>query len=286
MINMIRADIYRLVRSKGFYIAILLLIIMIGVSVYFVGPGYIGISNGSNSTMSDEVSMQLQNAASQLPEESLHSISIAKFREIMLGLEGYELDRDILGANINLYYIFIFFAAVILAVDFSGGSVKNTLSSAIPRNKYYLSKLCLISICCVVILFLNTYIVHFATIIFDGENLSASLGVVTKITLLQLPPTLALASALTGIGFMAKRTAVFNTIAIPLILVSQIVLRIVALIFKIKDEYLYYEFQMMMTNLANEPSAKFIWGSIAVSASVIVVFNLLGYLSFKKAEIK
>ena len=85
---------------------------------------------------------------------------------------------------------------------------------------------------------------------------------------------------------MAKRTAVFNTIAIPLILVAQIVLRIVALIFKIKDEYLYYEFQMMMTNLANEPSAKFIWGSIAVSAAVIVVFNLLGYLSFKKAEIK
>lgn len=285
MINMIRADLYRLVRSKGFYIALVLLLAIIGVSVYFVGPGYIGFTD-SNGTMSNEVSEQLQNAMSQLPEESIHSLSIAKFRELMLSVKGYQLDRDILSANINLYYIFIFFAVIILTADFSGGSVKNTLSSAISRNKYYLSKLCLISLCSVVILFLNTYIVHFATIIFDGENLAASLGVVTKITLLQLPPTLALASILTGIGFMAKRTAVFNTITIPLILVSQIVLRIAALIFKIKDEYLYYEFQTMMINLADEPTAEFVWGSIAVCAAVIVVFNVLGYLSFKKAEIK
>lgn len=285
MINMIRADLYRLVRSKSFYIALLILMVTIAVSVYFVGPGYIGF-NDSNGTMSEEVGVQIQNAMSRLPEEELQSVSIGKLREIMLGIEGYELDRDILSANINLYYIFIFIAAIILTVDFSGGSVKNTLSSAISRNKYYLSKLCLISLCCVAILFLNTYIVHFATIIFDGENLASSLGAVTKITLLQLPPTLALASVLTGIGFMAKRTAVFNTIAIPLILLIQIVLRIAALIFKIKDEYLYYEFQSMLSNLANEPTAKFIRGSIAVSAAVIVLFNILGCLSFKKAEIK
>ena len=284
MINMIRADLYRLVRSKGLYIAILFMLLMIGLSVYFVGPGSIGIRD--SVIMSEETSEQLHAVIVGLPEDEQYSISAVKYREIMLSIEGYELDRDILGANINLYYVFIFIAVVILTADFSGGSVKNTLSSAISRNKYYLSKLCIISLCCVGILFLNTYIVYFATIIFDGKNLASSLGVVTKITLLQIPPTLALASILTGIGFMTKRTATFNTIAIPLVMVFQVVLRIAALVFKIKDKYLYFELQSMIGKLAGDPSAEFVWGSIAVCAALIVVFNLLGYLSFKKAEIK
>ena len=284
MFNMIRADLYRLVRSKGLYFAILFMLLMIGLSVYFVGPGSIGIRD--SMITNDEVSEKFQVVIAGLPDDEQSSISAEKFREIMLSIEGYELDRDILGTNINLYYVFIFIAVIIVTADFSGGSVKNTLSSSVPRSRYYLSKLCLISLCCVVILFLNTYIVHFATIIFDGANFASSLGVVTEITLLQLPPTLAFASILTGIGFMAKKTAVFNTIAIPLILVFQTVLRAAALIFKIQDKYLYYEFQTMLMNLANDPSADFVWGSIGVSAAVIVVFNLLGYLSFKKAEIR
>ena len=284
MINMIRADLYRLVRSKGLYIAILFMLLMIGLSVYFVGPGSIGLRD--SVIMSEETSEQLHAVIVGLPEDEQYSISAVKYREIMLGIEGYELDRDILGANINLYYVFIFIAVIIITADFSGGSVKNTLSSAISRSKYYLSKLCLISLCCVVILFLNTYIVHFATMIFDGKNLASSLGVVTKITVLQLPPTLALASILTGIGFAAKKTAVFNTITIPLIMVFQMVVRAAALVFKIKDKYLYYELQSMIGNLADEPAAEFIRGSIAVCAAVIVVFNVIGYLSFKKAEIR
>lgn len=60
MINMLRADFYRLIRSKGFYIALLILMLTIGVSIYFVGPGYIGI-NDSGGTIDDNVSAQLQN---------------------------------------------------------------------------------------------------------------------------------------------------------------------------------------------------------------------------------
>ena len=285
MINMFRADLYRLIRSKGFYIAMLILLVTIGVSVYFVGPGHIGLSD-SSGTMSDDVSVQLQTAMSQLSDEELQSVSVSKFREIMLSVKGYELDRDILSVNMNLYYIFIFIAAIILTVDFSGGSVKNTLSSAISRNKFYLSKLCLITLCCTAILFLNTYIVYFVNILFNSKSLASSLGAVTEVTLLQLPPTLALASILTGIGFMTKKTSLFNIITIPLIMVSQIVLRVVALIFEIKEEYLYYEFQQMLRRLANNPSDSYILHSFFVCAVVIVVFNLLGYLSFRKAEIK
>ena len=283
MINMLRADFYRLIRSMGFYIAILILLLMIVPSIYFVEPGYIGLSGG---TLSAAEASSAQNELDEMSYEEIQALNSSELRKIMLKTEGYELDRAMLTANINLYYIFIFFAAIILTVDFSGSSVKNTLASAISRNKYYCAKLSFISICCTAILFLNTYIVYFANILFNNKNLASSLGTVTKISLRQLPAMLALASILTGIGFMVKKTSIFNTITIPLILLFQIVLNLTATIFKIKDEYLYYEFQLMIGRLANNPSDSYVLHSYLVCAAVIVIFNVLGYLSFKKAEIK
>lgn len=285
MINMIRADFYRLVRSKGFYIALLILLMMIGISIYLVQPGNVGLTvSVGDPEMENTPSMQ--NELANMSYEEIQTLSVSDFREIMLKTKGYEFDRDMLATNINLYYIFIFFAVIILTADFSGSSIKNTLSSAISKKKYYVSKLMFISLCCIIVFFLNTYISYFANVVFNGKNLASSLETVTKISLLQLPSMLALASILTGIGFMIKRTALFNTITIPLILVFQMVLNLAASIFKIKDEYLDYEFQVMIGKLANKPSDGFISHSFLVCIAVIIVFNLLGYLSFKKAEIR
>lgn len=285
MINMIRADFYRLVRSKGFYIALLILSLMIGVSIYMVQPGNVGLTvSVGDPEMENTPSMQ--NELANMSYEEIQTLSTSDFREIMLKTKGYELDRDMLATNINLYYIFIFFAVIILTADFSGSSIKNTLSSAISKKKYYVSKLMFVSLCCIVVFFLNTYIAYFANVVFNGKNLASNLETVTKISLLQLPSMLALASILTGIGFMVKRTALFNTITIPLILVFQMVLDTAASIFKIKEEYLHYEFQVMIGKLANNPSDGFISHSFLVCMAIIIVFNLLGYLSFKKAEIK
>ena len=283
MINMIRADFYRLIRSIGFYVAILILLMIIGISIYFVEPGYIGMSGSAQSA---EAAPEIQNELDEMSHEEIQALSSSEFREIMLKTEGYEFDRALLSSNMNLYYLFIFFAAIILTVDFSGSSVKNTLASAISRNKYYCAKLSFIAICCTAVFFLNTYVVYFANILFNNKNLASSLGTVTKISLLQLPPMLALASILTGIGFTVKKTAVFNTVTIPLILVFQVVLNLAATIFKIKEEYLYYELQLMIRRLANNPSDNYVLHSYLVCGVIIIVFNVLGYLSFKKAEIK
>lgn len=285
MINMIRADFYRLVRSKGFYIAILLLLLVIGLSIQEVQPVYLGLRRSAGD-MSLETTADIQSELDEMSYEEIQALSESEYREIRLRTKGYELDRDILSVNINLYYFFIFFAVIILTADFSGSSIKNTLSSAISKKKYYFSKLVFISLCCIVLFFLNTYIVYFANVLFNNKNLASSLGTVTKISLLQIPSMLALASILTGIGFMVKKTAIFNTVTIPLILVFQMMLGFFTFIFKIKDEYLYYELQLMIGKLANNPSDSFILHSCLVCIAVIIVFNLLGYLSFKKAEIR
>ena len=53
----------------------------------------------------------------------------------------YPLDKEQLGANANLYYFFIIVVVIVLVTDLSNSTAKNTLSSAISRKKYYMSKL-------------------------------------------------------------------------------------------------------------------------------------------------
>ena len=45
MINMIKADLYRVFRGKGIYLAILLAVIMASSSIYVMQPGYIGLTS-------------------------------------------------------------------------------------------------------------------------------------------------------------------------------------------------------------------------------------------------
>lgn len=282
MINMIKADSYRIFRSVGIYIAVAFMLLMIAVSVYSVGPGSIGMATVGDVSTGDAYST----AADDFSAGVLQEMSMSEYREIMLKSEGYELDRAILGQNMNLYYVFIFVAALAITVDFSAGSIKNTLSSAISRKRYFISKAVFVTACCLLLFFLNTYLTYFFNLFFNGKNLASSLWTVTKISLVQLPPVLALISILTGLAFTLKRNAVYNMITIPLVLVFQLLFNLAVKFFGIKQKYIYYELQIMLGRLADKPSESYLWQSYGICAVIIIVFTLTGYLSFRKAEIK
>lgn len=278
MINMLKADFYRLFHSVGIYIAVLILLLMLGIDIYTVQPGSI--------TMQINTEANIENEMSSMTGEELQSLSIGDMRKIMLNTKGYALDRDIIACNMNLYYIFIFVAAVVIAVEFSGSSIKNTLSSAISRRRYFLSKAVFVNICCLVLFFMNTYIMYFANILFNNKNLASSLWTITKVTLLQMPPVLALVSILTGLAFILRKTSVFNTVVIPLMMVIRLLLSLFATIFKIKEEWLEFELQQMLVKLTGNPSDSYIQRGYLVCIVIIAAFYAAGYLSFKKAEIK
>ncbi len=282
MINMIKADSYRVFRSVGLYIAIAFMLLMIAMSVYTVEPGSLGMVSVGDVSYEE----YYNTAADELTERELAEMSLGEYREFRLKSEGYELDRDIIGHNMNLYYVFIFVAAIAITSDFSAGSVKNTLSSAISRRRYFLSKTVFVTVCCLLLFFLNSYITYFSNLFLNGKNLASSLWTVTRISLLQLPPVLALVSILTGLAFMLKKNAAFNMIAIPLVIVFQLLLALAVRFFGSIDKYICYELQSMFGRLANKPSESYLWNSYAVCAVIIVVFMLVGYLSFRKAEIK
>ncbi len=282
MINMIKADSYRVFRSVGLYIAVAFMLLMIAMSVYTVEPGSLGTVSVGDVSYEE----YYNTAADELTERALAEMSLGEYREFRLKSEGYELDRDIIGHNMNLYYVFIFVAAIAITSDFSAGSVKNTLSSAISRRRYFLSKTVFVTVCCLLLFFLNSYVTYFSNLFLNGKNLASSLWTVTRISLLQLPPVLALVSILTGLAFMLKKNAAFNMIAIPLVIVFQLLLALAVRFFGSIDKYICYELQSMFGRLANKPSESYLWNSYAVCAVIIVVFMLAGYLSFRKAEIK
>ena len=278
MINMIKADFYRIFRGMGIYIGFALMIVMIVLDIYTVSAGSIAFKVVTESAMDNELT--------EMSYEEVNQLSINDYRKYMLGSKNYQLDRDILAQNINLYYIFIFVGAVVITADFSGGSIKNTLSSAISRGKYYLSKLTCVILCCVVLFFLNTYIMYFANLVFNSSSLALSIGAVTRITLLQLPPILALSSILTGLGFVLKRTAAFNTATISLMLVIQMLMSLLSFFFKIPEKVFHFELSNMLARLAYNPSADYVTKSYLVCAVMIVGSLLCGWLFFRRSEIR
>lgn len=283
MFNMIKADSYRITKSIAFYIAAAIIFALAAVSIYLVSPGTIGQANiGDISTAQYSQETPLDD----ISFEEMQDLTPKDMRKIMLETENYELDREILAMNMNLYYCFIFIAALIITVDFSSGSAKNTLSSAISRNKYFISKTAIVFGICIFLFFLNTYVVYFGNMIINSGKVSSDLWTVTKVSLLQLPPMLALMSILTGIAFAVRKTAVYNMITIPLVMVFQLILGVLIKIFDLKSKIGDFELQIMIGKLSADPSDKYIIQSCIVCTVIIIAFLSLGYASFRKSEIK
>ena len=277
MFNIIKSDLYRLVKSKEFYIVIGVVIIMAIVSVISMSAGHIGLSVGSSVDVTDAETLSKISSAKSLGE----------FRDIMKSFGAFKLDREIIGQNVNLYYMFIVFVVIILTKDFSNKSIKNTLSSAISRKKYYISKLLLILGLSTLLIVFNNYFNYFLNLAVNGKEFSSNIGEITKITIYQLPLLYGIICLLVSIAFITRKTSMFNTISIPFIMVFQLLVMTIASMFRIKAEWFTnYELQYALVNLSNNPTSSYILKCSLLGFVYIVVFGLIGYYAFKKAEIK
>lgn len=279
MLNMITADFYRIFKGKAIYISIVIILLLTTISCYAMSPGHIGITTSENEAINIE--------DQELIDKLYETNSLEETREIMKEYGSYDLDKSALGANGNLYYFFIVVVVIILVTDLSNSTAKNTLSSAISRRKYYFSKLVTCLLLCTGLILLNNYGTYLLNLIMNGPNFSAGILEVTKITLLQLPIMYGIISLLVFIGFCFKKTASYNSITIPLIMVIQLIIMGLATLFHFdSNSILNYEFQYIITNLATNPTNAYIIKTIILGISYIIIFNYLGYRVFKKTEIK
>ena len=277
MLNIIKSDLFRILRGKAIYIVILVMLVAQIMCVLTMSPGHIGMNVNVGSTQIN----------SDMTRELMTANKISEVREIMKRYSASEIDKSIIGGNANLYYFFIVVVVIVLTMDFSNKSVKNTLSSAISRKKYYLAKLILAIVLGTVLIFINNYATYILNYFINGGRFVSDLWSFTKVALIQLPLLYGLISLLTCIAFVFRKTSIFNTISIPLIMLVQFIGMAIITLFKINGELFYnYEVQFALARLAENPANDYIIKCAALGVVYIVVFNLIGYFTFKKAEIK
>lgn len=278
MLNIIKSDLFRILRGKAIYILFLVIIILTIVNIVTMQSTSIGLNIGNSSLIGDQ--------DPELFEELAKAKSIGEYRNIMKEQGRFKLDKDIVAQNSNLYYFFIAIVVVILCTDFSNKCIKNTLSSAISRKKYYFAKLILIMAIGTVIILFNNYLSYFLNIAINGEKFSSSFTEFTKLTFMQLPLLYGMISLLLCFAFVFRRTSAFNTISIPFIFVVQIIGIVIINLFKLKGNFFNYEIQIALGKLALNPANDYIIKCILLGVIYIIVFNVIGYYVFKKSEIK
>ena len=282
MKNMIQADLYRLIKSKAFYFCIffILFLAILGASTAQV----ISIGQGTESDLYSNASFIEK--SSHMTKQEIYDLDTSGYRELVLSCEDYDFDKDYMGNNVNLYYAMIFMGVLIIASDFSNSCIKNTLSSAISRKKYFLSKFVFMALACCGIVFVSNYTFFAANHIFNGGVISSTFGAVTKMSLMQLPEAIAFSAILSAMAFVAKRTAIFNGISIPFVIVGQLLLSLAAFTLKIKEKYLVYELQTMMSKLIHDPSSAYLRNAYLVCAAIVAFCAAVGWAAFRKSEIK
>lgn len=277
MINLIKSDLYRIFKGKAIYITLAIVIIIGIVSCVGMSSGYIGVSTNSKLTSFDKESTIALNEANNLIE----------YRNIIKSHGSFELDRQIIGQNGNLYYLFIVIVVISLSTDFSNKSIKNTLSSAITRKQYYFSKLVLIAFLGTLFVLFNNYFSYFLNLIINGDNFSMPFMETVKITLLQLPLLYGIISLLVCFAFVLQKTALFNTVSISFIILLQTLIIGITNLFKINLNGFYdYEFQSALSKLADYPTNNYVIICTMLGIVYIFLFNIIGYSIFKKCEIK
>ena len=277
MINIIKSDLYRILKGKAIYIVLTIITILIMVSVVGLSAGTIGLSFDTGSDTSDV----------GLATEVNNAKTLGEYRRIIKNSGAFALDKEIIGTNTNLYYFFIVITVIVLAADFSVKSIKNTISSAISRKEYYFSKLLLVLGLSTFLVLFNNYGAYLLNLIINGKAFSTPLLEFTKLTIIQLPLLYGIISLLVCLAFVFKKVSLFNSISIPLIVVIQIIMISVTNLFKLNITWINdYEIQTALIKLVNSPTNTYIISCIILGVAYCAIFNIIGYYSFKKAEIK
>ena len=256
MINLLKADLYRIVRGLGVYIAVLLAVLTV---LPYISLGSAGNDNGLLLLeVRDPSAPQAEAAAAAEPDAST-------------------LTRDIL-------------VFVVLVADYANHTMKNTLSSAVSKRRYYLHKLLLSWLLTAALLFLNSLVVHVLNRLMNGPDYTEPIGRLLQATALQLPVMLSMTSLLVLIAVAVRKASLYNAIAIGFPLLFQLLVLLLArhadvfprLIHVFLDEYTW---ESMLPRLATLPARDDCLRCFGVALSEIALTALPGYWIFKKAEL-
>ena len=273
MLNIIKADMYRIFRGKGFYITIILLFVTIALQTAVSSKAAVGIYNTEEAEI---------DTIEEFTEEVL--LAPEKFKGNTAAFEMME-NTD------TLLYFLLPFIIFIAAADFSTDTVKNVLSNGVPRVKYYLSKLILSCAFCLLFLLLNIIVPIVTATVLRGFGGEFNVDFILRL-LRPFAAQLFMCLSVTCVGiflvFATKRTAAVNGAYISFCLLPMLIMYILFMLNN-KLEFLFkYDVISnirMLVHIDVADSADII-RAFAVGAFYILASTIGGIAIFKRSEIK
>ena len=279
MMNIIRADTYRILRGKGIYISLAVLIVVI--TLGSLTGGTIGLSSDGMVIMDETIEAIENNSTEQLSAERE-----AAFR----APTGLEAVNKATSSSNNVLFFLLPLVIFVSIVDFSSGGAKNTLAGGVNRVKYYFSKLILSFVLFAV--FLLVYVLLFVLLAsifngFGGTFNGAFIAGLVRILLPQLWLGLAGVCVAHFFAFLFRSSA-FVGVYIAFLVLPLLLIYTLTFANEWFVNLLDYELTMNIGLMAHIDmlSSGDVIKVILIGAGYIVAAVIGGFAVFRKAEIK
>lgn len=250
MINILKADLYRLSKSKSFYLYWTFIIITYLPTIMSKSSG--GVSIGIAITVPD-----------------------------------VKLDIEQVARNFTYYFLFLFPIYGLIVCDFGEKTIKNTISSAISRKKYFISKFIITELFVLISFTISNVGFYWMNKLVNGSKYSSSFGEFMKAVGLQICPFMGISAALILVAFVVKKTATFNALTIisPLVY-SSIAMVIYQLGSKhfVEKYLLKYEFATQLSGVI-ALSGTYVRNCTILGIALTIISFVAGYVVFTKSEI-
>lgn len=252
MLNIIKADFYRLTKTKGFYLYWILTIVISAITIIMKQPG--GINVGSVGFIDTDNT----------------------------------LDVSQMSANFTFYYLMLFNVFGIVVSEFSEMTVKNTISSAVSRKMYYIAKFTFTEIYVLVsfvIANVGFYVVN--RIVNNDKEYYTTFGHYMKLFVRQLPIMAGACAVVILLAFVVKRAATFNalTLLFPLIYTTILMIGLSDKGENIFSTLLKYELATQLGWVVSDPTSSYLTNCTLLGFGVVVVSFVVGYITFNKFEL-
>jgi len=260
MINMMRADLYRIFRGKAIYVTFIVMIVIMFLQIQ---AHQTGTNIGINFTMGEDFYLQPIATGAVAAQVILQSMGDMVFVLLPLIL------------------------AVSMAV-FSSGTIKNDLSMGISRVRLYLSKWVLSAIVCAtyIILYISTAIIFSSLSNGPGYWGNGLLTNVIKIFGMQMLFVLAFSSVGIFLCFVAKKSAIVIAVYIAFALLPPMIAALLhGIVPSAMEIYVTYDLWLQFTIFSQVVDADIARG-LAVGLVYLIIPTIGGIILFKKAEIK
>ena len=255
MLNLAKADLYRMVRTKGSYLCIGSIIVMYLLSMITNQP--LVISLGYSTDVISDTTLKT--------------------------------DMVMLACNFNYYFLMLFPISVLIISDFSGKTVKNTLCSVTSKGKYFVFKSLFAECVSLTLFLLGNSVYYLFHRIFYGAKGSTQASVFFRILILQVPIFIAMISIFVLFAFTIRTSAVFNAVMITVPVVLSGVIGLLLFIRSTKrfaqDYLVRYDITALFDKMVQyRTDTNFVIQTVTGSIAVTVIVFAIGLRCFRKSE--